>query len=246
MKKKDKFNYILNNKGYISIEVLLIAGTLIIFSYILISRLAGQGNSIFKTSNNTISQTRKIQDQNEYRENTSLINLEKNQNKEEEKDKSNDKSPTYINSKVDFDENKFCCDLENPNDLSDYEYRLITDSFIEEELNALRNAFNNTSKVNLKAEIQKSMDDIKIKYNDLKGGIILINYNGNKTDLELPKCIDGQKVVAISNDGNINKILNKSNKSSEEIKENLQSIDTPSKLSLWQLIKLFFKRLFKL
>ncbi|WP_195391058.1 leucine-rich repeat domain-containing protein [Clostridium perfringens] len=178
--KKNKIENLLHSKGYVSIETLIVAGLLIATGAFLISKLVWKGKDVAISNDNNMINAGKTMDDNSF--------VEGSANLHNQTIASNSQLPT---------KDDFACDLKNPSNLNDYEYAIIDDNYINGELKKIDEKIKNRPDMqpkfinNLKAPIQK--------LKEFKGGVVITGYCGNKTDIEIPSCIDGKKVLAIGN-----------------------------------------------
>ena len=178
--KKNKIQSILHSKGYVSIETLIVAGLLIATGAFLISKLVWKGKDVATSNDNNMINVGKTMDDNSFTGGSGNSHNEV------------PSSQPQLTPKDDF-----TCDLENPSDLTDYEYAVIDDNYINGELKKIDEKIKNEPAMrpefinNLKAPI--------LKLKEFSGGVVITGYCGNKTDIEIPSCIDGKKVLAIGN-----------------------------------------------
>ncbi|MGU8718704.1 leucine-rich repeat domain-containing protein [Clostridium perfringens] len=171
--KKSKIENLLYSKGYVSIEALIVAGLIIATGAFLTSKLVWKGKDVANSNNNNISNAVMMLDNNSFN-NSGTTPSEK-------------ESSSSI--------------IKTPSNLSDYNYSVIDDDYINSELQKIDDIIKHRSS---KAEFlpDKFVEDVikgPIKQlRDFKGNIILTGYHGNNSDLELPSCINGKTVVAIA------------------------------------------------
>ena len=248
--KKIKIENILNNKGYVSIEALIVAGLVIATGAFLTSKLVWKGKDVANSNNKNMTIASKTMDDN------SFINDE------------TVSSSLPLDNKIDSE-----CSLENPPDLADYEYRVIDDDFINQGLASIDKEFNSSdivetiedtnpssgdklsssSKPTLilipnasgemmectKEEVIKMEKESFERLREFKGGVVILNYHGNKADIEIPSCIDGKKVVVIAPKTFSNKtpflnkdIIDRPFYESEIPRGNIKSVKIPNTIKL--------------
>ncbi|EOU1990552.1 leucine-rich repeat domain-containing protein [Clostridium perfringens] len=171
--KKSKIENLLHSKGYVSIETLIVAGLVVATGAFLVSKLVWKGKDVATTNKNNMSNAVMMLDNNSFN-NSGTTPSEK-------------ESSSSI--------------IKTPSNLSDYNYSVIDDDYINSELQKIDDIIKHRSS---KAEFlpDKFVEDVikgPIKQlRDFKGNIILTGYHGNNSDLELPSCINGKTVVAIA------------------------------------------------
>ncbi|MGU8718771.1 leucine-rich repeat protein [Clostridium perfringens] len=90
--------------------------------------------------------------------------------------------------------------VENPSDLSDFDYAIIDDNYINGELKKIDEKINNRPS-DIPAPPPEVINYMKTpiqKLKEFKGGIIITGYHGNKTDIEIPSYINGKEVTVIA------------------------------------------------
>ena len=180
--KKSKIQNILYSKGYVSIEALIVAGLIIATGAFLISKLVWNGKDIATTNNNNMTVASKTMDDNSF-----VV------------DSDNSHNQTISSNSQLPNKDDFTCDLENPSDLTDYEYAVIDDNYINSELKKIDEMVSKISdSPTPPPEFLNNMKANILKLKEFKGGIIIIDCHGNKTNIEIPSCIDGKEVVAIA------------------------------------------------
>ena len=174
--KKNKIENILNNKGYVSIESLIVAGLVIATGAFLVSKLVWKGKDVANSNNKNITVASKTMDDN------SFINDE------------TVSSSLPLDNKVDSE-----CSLENPPDLADYEYAVIDDELIEKQIKDRQNSIDPDGCTDLRGRYNNEpscgswKDDFRKRMTSLKGQIVITGYNGNKDNISIPSCINDKK-----------------------------------------------------
>ncbi|WP_415286088.1 leucine-rich repeat protein [Clostridium perfringens] len=96
-----------------------------------------------------------------------------------------------------------CSLIENPSDLADYEYAVIDDKLIEKQIQDRQSNIDPDNPLEIRGgycddpSYGSWEDEFRKRMTSLKGQIAITGYNGNKTEIKIPSCIDGKKVVAI-------------------------------------------------
>ncbi|TBX14293.1 hypothetical protein BFS06_13870 [Clostridium perfringens] len=173
--KKSKIENLLHSKGYVSIETLIVAGLVIATGTFLISKLVLKGKDVANSNNKNIATASKTMDDNSFSNN---ISTDQSQLVKEEKSKHT---------------------LEKTADLTDFDYAIIDDNYINGELKKIDEKTSQES--GPFAPPPEVINDMKYpiqKLKEFKGGIIITGYHGNKTDIEIPSYIDDKEVVAIA------------------------------------------------
>ncbi|MGU8718593.1 leucine-rich repeat domain-containing protein [Clostridium perfringens] len=177
--KKNKIQKIIHSKGYVSIETLIVAGLIIATGAFLVSKLVWKGKDVAISSNNNMSTIGKTMDDNSF--NNGSIG--------ESTIPGGGGATNSVVSPKDID----CSLVENPSDLSDYEYQIIDDDYI----NSVVKKYNDDNYYMSPDELKKWEESFRGIYKNLKGDIIITKYRGNNKDLKIPSCIDGKKVSSI-------------------------------------------------
>ncbi|WP_415286159.1 leucine-rich repeat domain-containing protein [Clostridium perfringens] len=207
--KKNKIENLLHSKGYVSIEVLIIAGLLIATGTFLTSKLVLKGKDVANSNNKNMTVASKTMDDNSFSNN---ISTDQSQLVKEEKSKHT---------------------MEKPADLTDFDYAIIGDNYINDELKKLDEKINDLPS-DIPAPPLELTNNLKSNIKNLKefsGGIIITGYHGNKTDIEIPSYIDDKEVVAIAPMAFAPKIPEPSeNDMSEPPEGKLKSVKLPNTL----------------
>ena len=175
--KKNKIQNILHSKGYVSIETLIVAGLIIATGAFLISKLVLKGKDVANSNNKNITTASKTMDDNSFSNN---ISTDQSQLVKEEKSK-------HI--------------MEKPADLSDFDYAIIDDNYINGELKKIDEMVSHGAISFAPSSPELFIKDMKahiLKLKEFNGKIIITGYHGNRTDIEIPSHIDGKEVVAIA------------------------------------------------
>ena len=183
--KKTKIENLLHSKGYISIETLIVAGLVIATGAFLVSKLVWKGKDVAISSNNNMSTIGKTMDDNSF--NNGSIG--------ESTIPGGGGATNSVVSPKDID----CSLVENPSDLADFEYAVIDDNYMDSKLKEIDDMLKQVppGEQSPPPEVIESIKAPIKQLRDFKGGVVLTGYHGNKSDLELPSCIDGKKVVVI-------------------------------------------------
>ncbi|AMN31203.1 leucine-rich repeat domain-containing protein [Clostridium perfringens] len=181
--KKTKIENLLHSKGYISIETLIVAGLVIATGAFLVSKLVWKGKDVATKNKNNMSNVGKIINGNSFNNDETANPGGGNSN--------NSVTPPKIDD--------YTCDLENPSDLADFEYAVIDDNYMDSKLKEIDDMLKQVppGEQSPPPEVIESIKAPIKQLRDFKGGVVLTGYHGNKSDLELPSCIDGKKVVVI-------------------------------------------------
>ena len=172
--KKNKIENLLHSKGYVSIETLIVAGLIIATGAFLTSKLVWKGKDVANSNNKNMINASKTMDDNSFSSNM----------------------PTDSSSQVQEAKHS----VENPSDLSDFDYAIIDDNYINGELKKIDEKINNRPS-DIPALPPEVINDMKApiqKLKEFKGGIIITGYHGNKSDIEIPSYIDGKEVTVIA------------------------------------------------
>ncbi|AMN31276.1 leucine-rich repeat domain-containing protein [Clostridium perfringens] len=172
--KKNKIQSILHSKGYVSIEALIVAGLIIATGAFLTSKLVWKGKDVANSNNKNMINASKTMDDNSFSSNM----------------------PTDSSSQVQEAKHS----VENPSDLSDFDYAIIDDNYINGELKKIDEKINNRPS-DIPAPPPEVINYMKAPIQKLKefnGGIIITGYHGNKSDIEIPSYIDGKEVTVIA------------------------------------------------
>ena len=176
--KKYKIENLLHSKGYVSIESLIVAGLIIATGAFLISKLVWKGKDVATSNDNNMINAGKTMDDNSF--------VGGSANLHNQTIASNSQLPT---------KDDFACDLKNPSNLNDYEYAIIDDNYINGELKKIDEEIKN--RPDMSPEFINILKAPILKLKEFSGGVVITGYCGNKTDIEIPSCIDGKKVLAI-------------------------------------------------
>ncbi|MGU8718772.1 hypothetical protein BFS06_13530 [Clostridium perfringens] len=205
--KKNKIENLLHSKGYVSIETLIVAGLIIATGAFLTSKLVWKGKDVANSNNNNMINASKTMDDNSFSNNI----------------------PTDSSSQV--QEAKHI--VKNPSDLSDFDYAIIDDNYINDELKKLDEKIKDLPS-DIPAPPPEVINDMKSPIQKLKefnGGIMITGYHGNKTDIEIPSYIGDKEVVAIAPMAFAPKIPEPSeNDMSEPPEGKLKSVKLPNTL----------------
>ena len=187
--KKYKIQNLLHSKGHTSIETLIVSGLIIATGAFLVSKLVWKGKDVAISSNNNMSTIGKTMADNSF--NNDSVS------------KSTIPGGGGATNSVVSPKNIDCSLVENPSDLADYEYAVIDDKLIEEQIQSRQNSIDPDSCTDLRGGYSDEPsygsweDDFRKRMTPLKGQIVITGYNGTKDDITIPSCIDGKKVVAI-------------------------------------------------
>ncbi|WP_415286221.1 leucine-rich repeat domain-containing protein [Clostridium perfringens] len=171
--KKNKIENLLHSKGYVSIETLIVVGLIIATGAFLTSKLVWKGKDVANSNNKNMTIAGKTMDDNSF----------------------NNSTPADSSSQVQEVKHS----VENPSDLSDFDYAIIDDNYINDELKKIDEEINNRpSDIPAPPPEVNDMKALILKLKEFKGGIIITGYHGNKTDIEIPSYIDGKEVTVIA------------------------------------------------
>ncbi|AMN31205.1 leucine-rich repeat domain-containing protein [Clostridium perfringens] len=171
--KKNKIQSILHSKGYVSIETLIVAGLVIATGAFLTSKLVWKGKDVANSNNRNMTVASKTMDDNSFNNSTPV-----------------DSSPQVQEAKH---------NIENPSDLSDYDYTVIDDNYINSELKKIDEKTSHESgplvtPPEVIARLKAPIESLR----KFKGGVMITGYHGNKTDIEIPSYINGKEVTVIA------------------------------------------------
>ena len=172
--KKYKIQSILHSKGYVSIETLIVAGLVIATGAFLVPKLVLKGKDVANSNNKNMTVASKTMDDNSFNNSTPA-----------------DSSPQVQEAKH---------SVENPSDLSDFDYAIIDDNYINDELKKIDEEINNRPS-DRPAPPPEVIARFKapIEYlRKFKGKVMITGYHGNKTDIEIPSYINGKEVTVIA------------------------------------------------
>ena len=187
--KKYKIQNLLHNKGHTSIETLIVSGIIISIGAFLVSKLVWKGKDVAISSNNNMSTIGKTMADNSF--NNGSIG--------ESTIPGGGGATNSVVSPKDID----CSLVENPSDLADYEYAVIDDKLIEKQIQDRQCNIDPDNPLEIRGgyfddpSYGSWEDEFRKRMTSLKGQIAITGYNGNKTEIKIPSCIDGKKVVAI-------------------------------------------------
>ncbi|AMN31275.1 leucine-rich repeat domain-containing protein [Clostridium perfringens] len=171
--KKFKIENLLHSKGYVSIETLIVAGLIIATGAFLTSKLVWKGKDVANSNNNNMINAGKTMDDNSFSNNIST-----------------DSSSQVQEAKH---------SVENPSDLSDFDYVIIDDNYINGELKKIDEK--TSKKSGPFAPPPEAIARLKAPIENLrkfKGKVMITGYHGNKTDIEIPSYINGKEVTVIA------------------------------------------------
>ncbi|MGG7131315.1 leucine-rich repeat protein [Clostridium perfringens] len=171
--KKYKIQSILHSKGYVSIETLIVAGLVIATGAFLVSKLVWKGKDVANSNNKNMTIAGKTMDDNSF----------------------NNSTPADSSSQVQEVKHS----VENPSDLSDYDYTIIDDNYINSELKKIDETVSHESgpfatPPEAVARLKEPIEYLR----KFKGEVMITGYHGNKTDIEIPSHIDGKEVTVIA------------------------------------------------
>ena len=89
--------------------------------------------------------------------------------------------------------------VEKPSDLSDYDYTIIDDNYINSELKKIDEKTSHESgplvtPPEVIARLKAPIESLR----KFKGEVMITGYHGNKTDIEIPSYINGKEVTVIA------------------------------------------------
>ncbi|TBX14820.1 hypothetical protein BFS06_11400 [Clostridium perfringens] len=242
--KKNKIQNILYSKGYVSIEALIVAGLIIATGAFLISKLVWKGKDIATTNNNNMTVASKTMDDNSFIYDETVASSLPLDNKVN--------SECSLENPLDLADYEYrVIDDDFINQGLDSIDKMFNSSDFVEPIEDIKPSssdnLSSNSKSNLilvpnasgemmectKEEVVKMRKESLERLREFKGGVMILDYHGNKTDIEIPSCIDGKKVVIIapkafsSKTNFVNRDIDRPFDESEMPRGNIKSVKIP-------------------
>ncbi|AMN31084.1 hypothetical protein BFS06_14420 [Clostridium perfringens] len=135
--------------------------------------------------------------------------------------------------------------IENTSDLADYNYAIIDDKLIEEQIKIRNSLIDSGDWTEIRGGTTDKSSygsweaDFRKRMTPLKGQIVVTGYKGNKDDITIPSCVNDKKVVAIGVGAFFNNKLKKVNipnsvvfLCSHSMPKTLESMEIPANVKI--------------